>query len=118
MPGPAGRRNCGRGWPSGGPARRPARSPRGRAACTESDGARAHRTARLAPGRRLGHESSLNMPTDLPNLLTLSRIVAIPILMALVAVHAPWADVAACVVFALAGITDYFDGRIARQRQI
>jgi len=58
------------------------------------------------------------MPTDLPNLLTLSRIAAIPVLMALVALRQPWADMAACVVFSIAAITDYFDGKIARQRQI
>ncbi|MBK1659589.1 CDP-diacylglycerol--glycerol-3-phosphate 3-phosphatidyltransferase [Paracraurococcus ruber] len=58
------------------------------------------------------------MPTDLPNLLTLSRIAAIPLLVALVALRDPWGDVAACVVFSAAAITDYFDGKIARSRQI
>ena len=58
------------------------------------------------------------MPTDLPNLLTLSRIAAIPVLVALVALRQPWADLAACVVFSAAAITDYFDGKIARDRQI
>ncbi|TCZ62986.1 CDP-diacylglycerol--glycerol-3-phosphate 3-phosphatidyltransferase [Roseicella aquatilis] len=58
------------------------------------------------------------MPTDLPNLLTLSRIAAIPLLVALVALRAPWGDVGACIVFSAAAITDYYDGKIARQRQI
>ncbi|MCW8085804.1 CDP-diacylglycerol--glycerol-3-phosphate 3-phosphatidyltransferase [Sabulicella glaciei] len=58
------------------------------------------------------------MPTDLPNLLTLSRIVAIPLLVALAALRQPWADMAACAVFSAAAITDYFDGKIARDRQI
>jgi cardiolipin synthase len=58
------------------------------------------------------------MPTDLPNLLTLSRIAAIPLLVALVALQTPWGDAAACFVFSVAAITDYFDGKIARQRQI
>jgi cardiolipin synthase len=58
------------------------------------------------------------VPTDLPNLLTLSRILAIPLLVLLVAIQAPWADMAACVVFSAAAITDYFDGKIARDRQI
>jgi cardiolipin synthase len=58
------------------------------------------------------------MPTDLPNLLTLSRIAAIPLLVLLVYLRQPWADFAACVVFSAAAITDYFDGKIARQRQI
>jgi cardiolipin synthase len=55
---------------------------------------------------------------NLPTLLTLSRIAAIPGLVALVAVHAPGTDLAACVLFALAAITDWLDGRIARQQKL
>ena len=57
------------------------------------------------------------MLTDLPNLLTLSRIVAIPLLVVLVALRDPAADFAACVLFSSAAITDYFDGRLARMRR-
>jgi len=57
------------------------------------------------------------MPTDLPNLLTLSRIAAIPLLVVMVALRTPGCDLAACVVFGIAGITDYLDGRIARDRR-
>jgi len=57
------------------------------------------------------------MLTDLPNLLTLSRIAAIPLLVTFVALRNPWGDLAACLVFSAAAITDYFDGRIARQRK-
>lgn len=57
------------------------------------------------------------MLTDLPNLLTLSRIGAIPVLVVLVALHRPAADVAACAVFTVAAITDYLDGRLARTRR-
>ena len=57
------------------------------------------------------------MLTDLPNLLTLSRIAAIPLLVALVALRQPAADLAACVLFSSAAITDYFDGRLARSRR-
>ena len=57
------------------------------------------------------------MPTDLPNLLTLSRIAAIPLLVALVAFRHPWGDVFACAVFSAAAITDYYDGKIARERR-
>lgn len=57
------------------------------------------------------------MLTDLPNVLTLSRIAAIPLLVALVAIHDPRADLAACAVFAAAAITDYFDGHLARSRR-
>ena len=56
------------------------------------------------------------MLTDLPNLLTLSRIAAIPLLVALVALRSPVGDLGACVVFSVAAITDYFDGKIARGR--
>ena len=58
------------------------------------------------------------MPTDLPNLLTLSRIGAIPVLVLLVALRSPASDLAACVLFSAAAITDYFDGRIARGRRM
>ena len=43
---------------------------------------------RLAPRRALRHDCA-GMPTDLPNLLTLSRIAAIPLLVALVALRTP-----------------------------
>ncbi len=54
------------------------------------------------------------MLTDLPNLLTLSRIAAIPLLVVLVALAHPATDLAACIVFSIAAITDYFDGKLAR----
>ncbi|MCR0981645.1 CDP-diacylglycerol--glycerol-3-phosphate 3-phosphatidyltransferase [Roseomonas populi] len=56
------------------------------------------------------------MPTDLPNLLTLSRIAAIPLLVALMFLRSPVGDLLACAVFSAAAITDYFDGKIARER--
>jgi cardiolipin synthase len=56
------------------------------------------------------------MLTDLPNLLTLSRIAAIPLLVFLVALRKPSSDLAACVLFSGAAITDYFDGKLARTR--
>ncbi|AOX19848.1 CDP-diacylglycerol--glycerol-3-phosphate 3-phosphatidyltransferase [Kozakia baliensis] len=55
------------------------------------------------------------MLTDLPNVLTLLRIASIPILVALVAVQAPWADAMACVIYVAACITDYLDGMLARR---
>ncbi len=57
------------------------------------------------------------MLTDLPNLLTVSRIAAIPLLMLFMAMHSPAGDLAACAVFAIAAITDYFDGMLARVRR-
>jgi cardiolipin synthase len=56
------------------------------------------------------------MLTDLPNILTMSRIAAIPLLVALAAVDDPRADLAACAVFGFAAITDYLDGHFARTR--
>jgi cardiolipin synthase len=58
------------------------------------------------------------MLMNLPNLLTLSRIAAIPVLVALVVWRTPAGDLAACALFALAGITDFLDGRIARQQKL
>jgi cardiolipin synthase len=57
------------------------------------------------------------MLTDLPNMLTLSRIVAIPLLVVLVALHGPVTDLLAAALFTLAGITDWLDGRLARTRR-
>jgi cardiolipin synthase len=56
------------------------------------------------------------MLTDLPNILTLSRIAAIPVLVLLVAIVAPWANLLAAILFGVAAITDYLDGRLARER--
>ena len=67
-------------------------------------------------GRRPGARPAVL--TDLPNLLTLSRIAAIPLLVVLVALHTPAGDLAACAVFGAAAITDYFDGMIARSRRL
>jgi cardiolipin synthase len=57
------------------------------------------------------------MLTDLPNVLTLSRIAAIPLLVLFAALGDPRADIAACVVFTAAAITDYLDGYLARARR-
>jgi cardiolipin synthase len=57
------------------------------------------------------------MLTDLPNVLTLSRIAAIPLLVVLVAMNSQTGDLAACIIFSAAAITDYFDGKLARSRR-
>jgi cardiolipin synthase len=57
------------------------------------------------------------MLTDLPNVLTLSRVAAIPVLIVLASLRLPGGDLAACIVFAAAGVTDYLDGRLARSRK-
>ena len=58
------------------------------------------------------------MLSDLPNLLTLARIAAIPLLVVFAGWGTPLADILACLVFGLAGITDYFDGKLARERKM
>lgn len=55
------------------------------------------------------------MLTDLPNLLTLSRIIIIPVLIGLFYLEGDvwrWVSV---VLFSAAGVTDYFDGYLARR---
>ena len=53
--------------------------------------------------------------TSLPNLLTLSRILVIPVVIALFYVPGPGARWVACALFATAGVTDYLDGHFARR---
>jgi cardiolipin synthase len=55
------------------------------------------------------------MPMNLPNLLTLSRIVAIPLVILTFYLPAPVGPWAGCVLFAAAGITDWLDGQLARR---
>ena len=52
--------------------------------------------------------------SSLPNLLTLSRILAVPLLVALMWGRGPWEWLAAFVLFCIAGLTDYLDGYLAR----
>jgi len=54
--------------------------------------------------------------TALPNLLTMSRIVAIPLILALLYFDGSFWRWLACAIFAAACITDYFDGYLARSR--
>lgn len=56
------------------------------------------------------------MLTALPNLLTLSRIAAIPVLVALLYFHDPLTRWIALALFVAAGLTDYLDGLLARNR--
>jgi len=58
------------------------------------------------------------MPFDLPNILTLSRIAAIPALVLLVVLRRPETDFVACLLFIAAGVTDWLDGHIARERHM
>ncbi|MCF1184588.1 CDP-diacylglycerol--glycerol-3-phosphate 3-phosphatidyltransferase [Marichromatium gracile] len=52
---------------------------------------------------------------NLPNLLTLLRILLIPVFVAVFYVDAPWAAYAAAAVFGAAALTDWLDGYLARR---
>jgi CDP-diacylglycerol--glycerol-3-phosphate 3-phosphatidyltransferase len=59
---------------------------------------------------------------NLPNSITMSRIVMIPLLLWILTPHFPWhghgaQEIAASVLFVLASITDGLDGYLARRRQ-
>ncbi|MBI2242348.1 MAG: CDP-diacylglycerol--glycerol-3-phosphate 3-phosphatidyltransferase [Magnetospirillum gryphiswaldense] len=54
------------------------------------------------------------MLTSLPNLLTLSRIVVIPLVILTFYVQGAWTHWVACGLFVVAAITDWFDGWLAR----
>jgi cardiolipin synthase len=53
--------------------------------------------------------------TSVPNLLTLSRILAIPIVVATFYVDGDYARWFACAMFSAAGVTDWLDGHMARR---
>lgn len=56
------------------------------------------------------------VPLNLPNFLTLLRIVAVPVVVAALLDETPNGDMLAAIVFALAALTDGLDGYIARSR--
>lgn len=55
--------------------------------------------------------------TSLPNLLTLSRILVIPVVIATFYVPGDYARWFACALFSAAGVTDWLDGHMARRWQ-
>ena len=54
--------------------------------------------------------------TDLPNLLSLARLLATPVVIGLLLLGFPGSGLWAAIIFALASITDFVDGRLARAR--
>jgi CDP-diacylglycerol--glycerol-3-phosphate 3-phosphatidyltransferase len=56
-------------------------------------------------------------PLNLPNALTLVRILLVPVVVVALIVESPGGSVIAATVFALAALTDGLDGYIARTRQ-
>ena len=55
---------------------------------------------------------------NLPNKLTLVRCILTPIFLACVVIDFPFPYAAALLVFSVASLTDYFDGQIARKRNL
>ena len=55
-------------------------------------------------------------PVNIPNVLTLIRIVAVPVIVVALLDETPHGDTLAAAVFALAAVTDGLDGYIARRR--
>jgi CDP-diacylglycerol--glycerol-3-phosphate 3-phosphatidyltransferase len=55
-------------------------------------------------------------PVNLPNLLTVLRIMLVPALVVALLGNTPDGDVIAAIVFALASLTDFIDGYLARAR--
>jgi cardiolipin synthase len=66
------------------------------------------------PRRAARLEASVPL-TSVPNLLTLSRILAIPIVVASFYVDGDYARWFACAIFSAAGVTDWLDGHMARR---
>lgn len=56
-------------------------------------------------------------PLNLPNVLTVLRIMLVPVLVVALLGNTPAGDVLAAVVFALASLTDFVDGYLARARE-
>ncbi len=56
------------------------------------------------------------VPLNIPNLLTLLRILAVPVVVVALLDGTPHGDTLAAIVFALAALTDGLDGYIARSR--
>ena len=60
--------------------------------------------------------SAVVFPLNLPNVLTVLRIMLVPVLVVALLGKTPAGDVLAAVVFALASLTDFVDGYLARAR--
>jgi CDP-diacylglycerol---glycerol-3-phosphate 3-phosphatidyltransferase len=58
------------------------------------------------------------MITNLPNILTLLRIAIIPFLVLIFYLPTPWGHITAAIIFALACVTDWLDGYLARSMKL
>jgi CDP-diacylglycerol---glycerol-3-phosphate 3-phosphatidyltransferase len=74
-------------------------------------------TASVAVEASRAHNALQTMiPLTLPNVLTVLRIMLVPVLVVALLGNTPAGDVLAAVVFALASLTDFVDGWLARAR--
>jgi len=55
------------------------------------------------------------MTLNIPTLLTLARILLLPVIVGVFYIDAPWARPACCAIFLIAAITDWLDGYLARK---
>ena len=55
------------------------------------------------------------LPLNLPNILTLLRVAAIPVLVLLAHLESPWGNWGAAALFGAAALTDLVDGWLARR---
>ncbi|HMI45158.1 MAG TPA: CDP-alcohol phosphatidyltransferase family protein, partial [Gemmatimonadaceae bacterium] len=58
------------------------------------------------------------MNLNLPNTITFGRILAAPFIAALPFIAAPGARLVAFVLYIVAAVTDYYDGKLARTRNL
>ena len=55
---------------------------------------------------------------NLPNKLTLLRVILVPVFIAFMTVNTLWANIAGLIIFIIASLTDMLDGKIARARNL
>ncbi len=55
---------------------------------------------------------------NLPNAITVGRILIVPLIAALPFINSPFARAAAFVIYIIAAVSDYFDGMLARSRNL
>jgi CDP-diacylglycerol---glycerol-3-phosphate 3-phosphatidyltransferase len=79
---------------------------------TRIDSGSSQERAPVTGGRRF---SGVHIPLNVPVILTLLRIALIPLFVLVFYLPFSWASPASAMVFALAGITDWLDGYLARR---
>lgn len=58
------------------------------------------------------------MTLNIPTILTIARILLLPVIVAVFYLNAPWARPLCCAIFLIAAITDWLDGHLARKWNI